>query len=170
MSEKYVYIRARVVRQQNESIIVNLDDGFGNAECVVHEAMTIPLAGGNLDSLNKCCLDALARELIIATPGQVSKKIEEDDLLRLPLILAAAMTRKLEANRHKGGRENWLRDTPKALLARLDDEVAELKQAILREPDNVLNEAADVACFAMFIADKADKLEPIPELELIEPE
>lgn len=88
-----------------------------------------------------------------------------DDYVRLPLLLAAAMTEKLRANDHKGGRANgWLATPPKVLLARLQQEVDELQEAIRLHPERVLPEAADVANFAMMIADKADKLEPMPEL------
>lgn len=79
---------------------------------------------------------------------------------------AKQMEAKLEKNRHKGNREGWINDDIDALLERLRQEVAELDTAIceahlrLREPANakwiaqkVAEEAADVANFALFIAD-----------------
>lgn len=61
---------------------------------------------------------------------------------------AQLMERRLRANDHKGG---WRGDTPHALLRRLREETDELYLAITAE--DVGNEAADVANFAMMIAD-----------------
>lgn len=83
---------------------------------------------------------------------------------------AQAMERKLLANDHKGG---WRCDDPHALLDRLHDEAAELDNirhlmhaCVIRRAEypvgqgdpsihaaRVLDEAADVANFAMMIAD-----------------
>lgn len=86
----------------------------------------------------------------------------------LPFVLqfALRMEAKLEANRHKGDREGWIRDDPQALFERLKQEAAELEREILvgfvrmHEPanapfhaDKLANEAADVANFALMIAD-----------------
>ncbi len=76
------------------------------------------------------------------------------------------MEAKLEKNRHKGNREGWLNDDIDDLLERLREELCELDDAIceghvrMHEPLNaawmaakVADEAADVANFAMMIAD-----------------
>lgn len=88
-----------------------------------------------------------------------------------PWVLAFArrMEAKLEANRHKGDREGWLSDRPRALFERLTEEVRELRLALrLDKPrwyergeiDEVTAEAADVANFAMMIADVVGGLAP----------
>lgn len=67
---------------------------------------------------------------------------------------SAAMELMLRRNDNKG-REAWRMDTPGVLLGRLKDELLELQDA-LREgasPDKVTQEAADVANFAMMVAD-----------------
>jgi len=75
------------------------------------------------------------------------------------------MEHKLSTNRRKGDAAGWRADGPERLQPRLDDEVEELdhalsdhysstgrsNQAALRK--EVLLEAADVANFAMMIAD-----------------
>lgn len=68
---------------------------------------------------------------------------------------AAEMEKKLAKNRHKGDREGWLKDTPRALFERLIQEVDELHSALAdgTDAESVLSEAADVANFAMMIAD-----------------
>lgn len=74
-----------------------------------------------------------------------------------PIVLqfAAMMEAKLDRNRHKGNREGWLRDTPVALLVRLYEETCELRDAIAEGHTAafVAEEAADVANFAMMLAD-----------------
>jgi hypothetical protein len=63
------------------------------------------------------------------------------------------MRAKLEANEHKG---SWRR-TPTYLLMRgLRDELEELADALIANtPEAVVKEAADVANFALMIADRA---------------
>ena len=65
---------------------------------------------------------------------------------------AAAMLKKLNANRPKGG---WDATPNGALFARLKEETAELSAAVSagKSVAEVLGEAADVANFALFIAD-----------------
>jgi hypothetical protein len=63
------------------------------------------------------------------------------------LAFAQAMEAKLKENDHKGG---WKACTPPWLMERLREEVHEPGSAV---PERVLGEAADVANFAMFIAD-----------------
>lgn len=115
--------------------------------------------------------------------------VEDDTQMRLPLMLgdlrkaglarqalalpvdgwrpevrafADLMEAQLRKNDHKGG---WKNDRPHALLKRLYDEAAELGHAMPYDddfdPENVGWEAADVANFAMMIADVCGAL-PAP--------
>ena len=73
-----------------------------------------------------------------------------------PIILAFAerMEAKLAKNRHKGGRTAWLQDDPRELLRRLNQEVAELEEAVdSGHAQSAIDEAADVANFALMVAD-----------------
>ncbi len=71
---------------------------------------------------------------------------------------AQAMEAQLRANDHKPG---WKDDHSRDLIGRMDDEYTELAQAVrfrlgrspLTSPATILNEAADVANFAMMVAD-----------------
>jgi hypothetical protein len=65
------------------------------------------------------------------------------------------MEHKLALNRHKGDRTGWLNSEVDLLLDRMDDEVEELNEAVgnLEPIAKVVVEAADVANFAMMIAD-----------------
>ncbi len=66
---------------------------------------------------------------------------------------AETMEQRLRANDHKGG---WTRCEVLWLLGRLREEVEELEREILRgEPAAIVHEAADVANFAMMIADRS---------------
>ena len=67
---------------------------------------------------------------------------------------AAHMEKKLRENDHKPG---WFRDSHFALLRRLREEVEELAEATMAQDssDQIVKEAADVANFAMMIADNA---------------
>jgi hypothetical protein len=85
----------------------------------------------------------------------------------LPWVLRFAheMEKKLALNRHKGDRGGWLNDSADSLFMRLRVEVEELAKAL--EPDGssasavfITGEAADVANFAMMIADVVGGLEP----------
>ena len=62
---------------------------------------------------------------------------------------AQLMEQQLRKNDHKPG---WSGDSVYSLYARLIDEQFELSNAIRDDPDSVLNEAADLANFAMMIA------------------
>jgi hypothetical protein len=73
------------------------------------------------------------------------------------MAFAVLMETKLYMNDHKGG---WRNDTPEALLERLYEEVDELKEALLVKSVRIANEAADVANFAMMIADVGGFLKP----------
>lgn len=87
----------------------------------------------------------------------------------LPYVrrFARVMEAKLEANRHKGDRPGWMKEGLGALLERLEEEVDELRDVLALLPANgfqlaspelkeeILGEAADVANFAMMVADRA---------------
>jgi NTP pyrophosphatase (non-canonical NTP hydrolase) len=83
----------------------------------------------------------------------------------LPLVLwfAEEMEKKLALNRHKGGPAAWRKDDPFDLASRVRRETDELVVAMrdwLKHGDNtttgdIIKEAADVANFAMMIADQA---------------
>jgi len=65
--------------------------------------------------------------------------------------LSLLMELKLRRNDHKGG---WQHMTPMELLERLEGEVRELRQAIYEgDPLDIAQECADVANYAMMIAD-----------------
>jgi NTP pyrophosphatase (non-canonical NTP hydrolase) len=65
---------------------------------------------------------------------------------------AQQMERKLRANDHRPG---WMNDSPEALLRRLREEVDELEAVVKANGPGVVGEAADVANFAMMIAEVA---------------
>lgn len=83
------------------------------------------------------------------------------------LAFAQAMEAQLRANDHKPG---WRNDKPENLFVRLTEEASELDHEIaqkyvretLFDPAEVLKEAADVANFAMMIADVCGALRPTP--------
>lgn len=94
----------------------------------------------------------------------MAKVERESGSATLPWVLRFAheMEGKLAKNRHKGDREGWRKDDALALLKRLEDEVRELRDAVeLRDTsERITGEAADVANFAMMIADVCGGLEP----------
>ena len=80
-----------------------------------------------------------------------------------------AMLERLDANKGKG--DNWLADEPLRLVTRLEQEVAELREVIMRGRGHgqsaeeefrglVRHEAADVANFAAMVADRCGALMP----------
>lgn len=82
------------------------------------------------------------------------------------LEFAKRMEAKLERNRHKGNREGWINDDPWALIKRLCQETQELEDEMIAfeattdstsdestQAERVANEAADIANFAMMLAD-----------------
>jgi hypothetical protein len=76
----------------------------------------------------------------------------------LVLKMAKWMETKLSENRHKGDESGWRSCSVESLLKRLDDEVRELKTKARSRSGQihskeVWREAADVANFAMMIAD-----------------
>lgn len=88
---------------------------------------------------------------------------------------AQAMERKLRDNDHKRG---WVDDWPTDLMCRLQEEVDELQEVVERyendtypasveRKEEVLAEAADVANFAMMVADVCGVLD-VPRAPRIE--
>lgn len=78
------------------------------------------------------------------------------------LKFAFRMEAKLEKNRHKGDRAAWLKDRPWSLVERLLDETVELQDRFTHDHDGMIwcddcektaDECADVANFAMMVAD-----------------
>ena len=80
------------------------------------------------------------------------------------------MEAQLRANDHKGG---WRGDTAAALHKRLLEETEELSEALnwrsaflgVADPEKIGSEAADVANFAMMIADVCGALDVTPSRE-----
>jgi len=79
------------------------------------------------------------------------------------LHFAKRMEAKLAKNRHKGTRENWLKDHPWDLVERILDETVEVQQCFtdsgngpqFDDAEKLANECADVANFCMMVADSA---------------
>lgn len=67
-------------------------------------------------------------------------------------VMLAHMRRKMRANMHKPG---WRGDTVESLIKRLREEVDELEEHIQSGSNDIYGEAADVANFAMMVADVA---------------
>lgn len=77
------------------------------------------------------------------------------------VAFAEAMEAKLNLNDHK---EHWNKQSMSYLVQRLREEMLELRDKLNTpikdlEPGEILSEAADVANFAMMIADKASELQ-----------
>lgn len=67
---------------------------------------------------------------------------------------ANEMEAKLTLHREKGGPDKWRNERPEDMLGRILDEWNELHNAILTgDPVKIAAEAADVANFAMIVAD-----------------
>lgn len=95
-----------------------------------------------------------AMDAIIGLLEEDARKIAEWECRREVRQFAKAMEECLRANDHKPG---WKQDEIRALLDRLREEVGELDVATIpeqgRTPGEIAKEAADVANFAMMIAD-----------------
>ena len=110
---------------------------------------------------NKSEVDYLLRIAAAVVDGS---KIELFNSPTLPQVLkfAERMEAKLAANRHKGGREGWLKDDPWSLVDRILDETVEVQQCFTEwgdgrrdftDAEELANECADVANFCMMVAD-----------------
>lgn len=84
------------------------------------------------------------------------------------LRFAVRMEKKLEANRHKGNREGWLKDDPWSLVERILDETVEVQQCFTegsdgridyKDAEELADECADVANFCMMVADRVTYIE-----------
>jgi len=104
-----------------------------------------------------------------------TSNVEADRMLRCSALLADSptfkhvldfafrMEAKLAKNRHKGDRNGWINCNPDELAFRIQDELGELQGILgaIRHKENIVawereavsNEAADVANFAMMVAD-----------------
>jgi hypothetical protein len=130
------------------------------------------IEGAELDRLRQS-VDRAEKELAhwkaVARYNQATS-LPESSTWPVVLAFARKMEAQLQANMHKGGRENWLKDHPHELCDRLVDELKELWELIeclgLNRAEtgfkqSVIKEAADVANFAMFIADACGGLEEV---------
>lgn len=83
-----------------------------------------------------------------------SSPLPPTDAPRWPQVdaLAVAMKERLDANAHKPG---WRGDYADDLIERIEDETGELRRAVAagKPPAEILRESADVANFAMMVAD-----------------
>lgn len=78
---------------------------------------------------------------------------------------AENMRRKLRQNEHKG---SWLGVRPEHYVMRIMDEVDELQTALaLGDPKAIIDECADIANFAMFIADGLERRSSTPVEQII---
>ena len=81
-------------------------------------------------------------------------KVDSPEIQRPLKIFWSLMEQKLRENEHKGG---WAGDSPISLWKRLREEANELMAEIVAgseiDPQEIAREAADVANFAMMIAD-----------------
>lgn len=97
-------------------------------------------------------------EFIAHAPEDMRRLLAEVERLREPVRwFAGKMEEALQRNDHKGG---WQNEYLWVLLHRIDEELAELYKAAFQIEhsgplENVIKEAADVANFAMMIADVA---------------
>jgi NTP pyrophosphatase (non-canonical NTP hydrolase) len=101
-----------------------------------------------------------AEEPAPLTQAQAARAVA-DGLSPEVLAFAFEMERRLRANAHKGGPEQWRQASGRRLWAFLIDEVLELRSELrgLDRPTVIAAEAADVANFALMIADQSDGLE-----------
>ena len=120
-------------------------------------------------------LDALLREVnqekaaeIKALRVEVERTRAENASPTWPYVLAFArvMEAKLEKNRHKGDREGWLALSFDELYRKMEGEWYEVKTETVRktlyperyEVGSIVKECADLANFALMIADVAGEL------------
>lgn len=111
-------------------------------------------------AMYKLSIPQEAMESIVALLEEDARKIAEWECRREVRLFAQQMESRLRANDHKPG---WKQDDVRALLWRLWDEANELDVATIPEqgwsPADIAKEAADVANFAMMIADVCGGLE-----------
>ena len=98
-----------------------------------------------------------------------TENVKLDDCV---LRFAVRMQHKLNKNKHKaciklnptGVGRSWMSCDYQWLLYRLRQETLELEEALYSQPENITDEAADVANFAMMIFDKMSCIEQCPAL------
>lgn len=87
---------------------------------------------------------------ILRNREQIIARLITKSASPLSIWFALEMQGKLDLNRHKGG---WDLMTPKEILGRIKDEVAELEAAIEGgECVEIIDEAVDIANFCSFLA------------------
>lgn len=92
-----------------------------------------------------------AMDAIVVLLENDARKIAEWECRREVRLFAQLMERRLRENDHKSG---WKQDIAPTLFRRLQQETAELDGAIdFGRAVDIVREAADVANFAMMIAD-----------------
>jgi len=112
---------------------------------------------------------AFVTEEALAAAAREREQLEAVAEAARPVLrgFVLAMEERLAANDHKG-KYGWRNDDALSLLGRLREETKELREAIIKAPNNitsderidmVVREAADVANFAMMIADHYEDLE-----------
>lgn len=144
----------RDVRKALDNAILYPNPLVGAAACIIQEIEEVP---GWADNASLITIRAHAWVLLQDLPDALSlpdPKPEGVPAWR-PEVRAFAdlMEAQLKANDHKPG---WKGDDPNALWSRLSDEALELTEEVgdsARDPILVGKEAADVANFAMMIAD-----------------
>jgi hypothetical protein len=133
-----------------------------NDQKVTTVQLTATVVREQEDVLTVRLSDGFANAEVVVHRHAATPDTTADDFVRLPLMMAGAMTRRLRD--HSPNRQSWLQKTPNDLLDRLEQEAVALRAAIKRDGSRVLDCAADVSVAALMLADKADKLEPMPEL------
>ena len=97
-------------------------------------------------------------DYIVKTLAHISAQLdrmEKKEHREIVYNFAKIMENKLKQNDYKGG---WSNCDIKWLLSRLKEETVELEQAIEnKSKENIVKEAADVANFAMMIADNVTR-------------
>lgn len=109
-------------------------------------------------------LDELAQ--LRATAARRLELLKPFDSPTGPIVLAFAveMERKLAKNRHKGDRKGWMKDGAHSLLNRIHDEWEELRAKLDNgsTSSEIVQECADVANFALMVADRVGALPYCP--------
>lgn len=153
---------AKKVREYNEDNWPSPKSNEGEPWPTPDSGVIPHLGGKNCD-----CRTCIPRPRSLPSPVSLPPGIPMPDQTSAtwPFVLAfaCAMEHKLSLNRRKGDSAGWRRSGAHALQDRLDDEVEELAEALANYGPkaimcdsnrlHVLLEAADVANFAMMIAD-----------------
>lgn len=97
--------------------------------------------------------DAVATTLKEVTEAldAIKRAVETYQTKHLPQWFVDEMEARLKANSYRGG---WSKDSPEHLINRLFFQVGQLEDSVRAGEKDVVRRAADVANFAMIIADK----------------